>query len=217
MGYQNVQKLSAALWDLARRQHGVVARWQLLELGYHPQAIKHRIAKGRLHPVFRGVYAVGRPQLTTHGRWMAAVLSCGPEAVLSHESAAALWGIRKPSRVEIDVSVPARVRHRRPGIRVHRRAKLDSRDVGRCQGVPVTQPICTLVDLEGLRAGVDGRAGRRGAPALRKLLDRRTFALSDSELERGSCRSRGGPGSGSRRPGGSSTDSRPTSTGRSWD
>jgi very-short-patch-repair endonuclease len=139
---------------------------------------------------------------------MAAVLSCGPEAALSHESAAALWGIRKQSLVEIDVSVPARVRHRRAGIRVHRRSTLDPPDVGRCRGITVTQPICTLVDLaarlpaaqleaavneadklglvdpEALRAGLDERAGRRGVPALRALLDRRTFTLTDSELER---------------------------------
>src|SRR5438477_226457 len=109
MGYQIAQGLAAGLWALAGRQHGVVARDQLLELGFGPQAIKHRVANGRLHPVGRGVYAVGRPQLTKHGRWMAAVLSCGPDAALSHGSAAALWKILPVRGEDIDVTVPAGV------------------------------------------------------------------------------------------------------------
>ena len=205
MGYQTVQK---SVWALARRQHGVVARPQLLELGVHSQAIKHRIARGRLHPIFRGVYAVGRPELTQHGRWMAAVLACGPNAALSHAAAGALWRLLTQPRAEIDVSVPAVERHRVPGIRVHRRSNFGPDDITRHQGIPVIQPICTLVDLaarlpadqleaavneadkldlvdpEGLRAALDGLAGRHGVAALRKLLDRRTFTLTDSELER---------------------------------
>jgi hypothetical protein len=74
---------------LAERQHGVVTRRQLLALGFSSDAIQHRIATGRLHAVWRGVYAIGRPHLTLHGRWMAAVLSSGPDAALSHDSAAA--------------------------------------------------------------------------------------------------------------------------------
>ena len=69
---------------LAARQHGVVARAQLLELGMTRDAIAHRLDRGRLHPIQRGVYALGRPQLTRHGALIAAVLACGPDAVLSH-------------------------------------------------------------------------------------------------------------------------------------
>ena len=87
-------------WHLADAQHGVVTHGQLLRLGFSPAAIKHRVAEGRLHPLWRGVYAVGRPQLTRHGRWMAAVLVCGEGAGLSHASAAALW----PSSVAFWVS-----------------------------------------------------------------------------------------------------------------
>jgi very-short-patch-repair endonuclease len=185
-----------------------LTRSQLLDRGLSADAIKHRVRKGRLHPVFRGVYAVGRRQLTSHGRWMAAVMSCGPDAVLSHETAAALWGLRSPRQAEIEVSVPARTRHRRRGIRVHRRANLHPQDIGCCEGIPVTQPICTLVDLaarvpanqleaaineadkrdlidpEALRLALEQLAGRRGVARLRKVLDRRTFVLTDSELER---------------------------------
>jgi len=88
-------------------QHGVVTRAQLIERGLSAKAIAHRVRSGRLHRLGRGVYAVGRPDVGQYGRWMAAVLSCGPEALLSHRSAAALWGIAKSSReMEIEVVVP---------------------------------------------------------------------------------------------------------------
>src|SRR6185503_2332758 len=113
---------SGGPWNLAARQHGVIARRQLLELGYTPRSIEHRLASGRLHPVWRGVYAVGRPALTRYGRWMAAVLSCGPNAVLSHGSAAALWEICPARNDAVDVTVPGAVLRRRPGIVVRRRS-----------------------------------------------------------------------------------------------
>jgi len=80
-------------WDLAHQQHGVVTRDQLLRLGFSDAAIRHRVERRRLHPVHRGVYAVGRSALDQSGRWMAAVLSCGPRAALSHSSALAAWAI----------------------------------------------------------------------------------------------------------------------------
>ncbi len=115
-----------ALWRLVARQHGVVTRAQLLAHGLSAQAIKRRIANGRLHPVYRGVYAVGRPELSRLGRWMAAVLACGPGAVLSDTSAAALWEIGVETAEGIEVSVPADAFRRRPGILVHRRTRLES-------------------------------------------------------------------------------------------
>jgi very-short-patch-repair endonuclease len=196
------------LWALVARQHGVVAGRQLLAAGMHPQAIKHRIAKGRLHPVFRGVYAVGRPQVTAQGRWMAAVLSCGSRAALSHGSAAALWEIGGEWGGRIEVSVPTRAGRRRPGVIVHRRAALPADDVTQHDGIPVTTPTCTLVDLavrlgrerleraireadkrdltdpEAMRAALEHMRGRAGVAALRAVLNRRTFVLTDSELER---------------------------------
>jgi Transcriptional regulator, AbiEi antitoxin len=186
------RSLHKSVWALARRQHGVVARYQLLALGLSRHAIKHRIATGRLHPVYRGVYAVGRPQLTRYGRWMAAVLACGPNAALSHGAAGALWGLLAQPRAEIEVSVAATKRHVIGGIRVHRRASLGPDEITRHRGIPVTRPIVTLVDLatalpsgaleaavneadrrglvdpERLRAALDGMPGRRGVAALRK-------------------------------------------------
>jgi very-short-patch-repair endonuclease len=210
MGHRIVQNPANTVWRLARNQHGVVSRAQLLELGVGPKAIKHRITTGRLHPVWRGVYAVGRPHLTIRGRWMAAILTCGPDAVLSHASAAALWAIRAQraaSKLPVDISVSTEVRRRRKGIRLHRRS-LGKRDVTRRDGIPVTSPARTLIDLatllgrepleaavneadklglidpERLRVVVNDHAGVDGVALLREVLDRRTFQLTDSELER---------------------------------
>lgn len=208
MAHPKLHSLAAAAWKLANRQHGVIARWQLLDLGFSPEAIKHRVTIGRLHLVRRGVYAVGRPQLTRRGEWMAALLSCGPDAVLSHGSAAALWGIRSERSRWIHVGVPATSARTGAGLRVHRRAWLTA-DVTRYHDdIPVTSPVDTLVDLattldeqeletavneadkrdlvdpESLRAALDVIAPRRGVAKLRSLLDRRTFVLTDSELER---------------------------------
>ncbi len=87
-------RIHQSVWSLVDQQHGVVARWQLLELGFSPRSIEHRRSKGRLHLVTRGVYAVGRPRLTRHGRWMAAVLSCGPPPRLATTTLARSYGIR---------------------------------------------------------------------------------------------------------------------------
>jgi hypothetical protein len=161
---------SKAAWGLANRQHGILARRDLLALGFTPEAIDHRIAKGRLHPVGRGVYAVGWPHLTRERRWIAAVLACGEGAALSHRSAGSLWGItwERPGRV--DVSVRRRCEHRRPGIHVRSRPALPAADVVVHNDIPVTAPARTLT-------------GQPGVRALRALLDRHTFRLSDSDLE----------------------------------
>jgi very-short-patch-repair endonuclease len=196
--------MHARVWRLVRRQHGVIARRQLLALGYSDHAIDHRVAKGRLHLIHRGVYAVGRRELTQLGRFMAAVLSCGDDAVLSHDSAAALWGIRPHRPGPIHVSVPASASPRRPGIRVHRRAMLD---VMRRHGIPVTSPASTLVDIavridraeleravneaanedlidpEALRAATEDMRGHAGVRVLQKLLDIHTYEVTDSRLE----------------------------------
>jgi AbiEi antitoxin C-terminal domain len=123
----------------------VVARSQLLELGLSSEAITHRLRRGKLHPVQRGVYAVGRPLLTRLGVLFAAVQACGPGAALSHDAAAELLGIRRRRAGPIDVTVPAGKR-RRPGVSVHRSA-LPADDRAERHGVPVTGVVRTLVDL----------------------------------------------------------------------
>jgi hypothetical protein len=200
-------KRSRQAWELAGRQHGVVARRQLLALGFNAREIEHRVGRGRLHPVMRGVYAVGWPKLTPKRRWMAAVLACGKGALLSHRSAAALWEIATERHGAIDISVMRRAELKRRGLRVRGRPSLSPERVTSHDGIPVTTPVQTLIDLstelapigveravneadkrdlidpETLRAELDGSLGEPGVKALRNLLDKRTFRLSDSDLE----------------------------------
>jgi Protein of unknown function (DUF559) len=139
---------------------------------------------------------------------MAAVLSCGSGAVLSHGSAAALLGIGSEDRGEIEVSVRPGWDRRLPGIRVHRRRRLERDAIGTCDGIPVTSPAQTLIDLAtrhdrvavermvdeadrldliappALRAALARHRGEPGVARLRTWLDRRTFRLTRSRLER---------------------------------
>jgi hypothetical protein len=138
-------QLDRAVAVLAKRQHGVVARRQLVALGLGQDAIDHRLRCGRLHHLHRGIYAVGHPVLSAAGRWMAAVLACGDGAVLSHRSAAALWEIRPSSAPRIDVTVPRHL-HARPGIHPHH-GRLPPDEVTTHRGIPVTTPPRTLLDL----------------------------------------------------------------------
>jgi very-short-patch-repair endonuclease len=122
----------------------VIAREQLAEIGLSPDAIDYRVAVGRLHRVHQGVYAVGHRVLTRSGRWMAAVLACGPDAALSHASAAALWALQRGEPAIVDVTA-RRTGRKRPRIRIHRPrlpAETTTRDA-----IPVTTPARTILDL----------------------------------------------------------------------
>ena len=135
----------AAIATIATRQHGVISRLQLLQCGLSDDAIDRLAGSGRLHRLHEGVYAVGHRALTKYGRYMAAVLSAGEGAVLSHCSAADLWELRATKEGEIDVIAPT---HRRggPNVRLHRCA-FDSADCTTCHGIPVTTPLRTILDL----------------------------------------------------------------------
>jgi very-short-patch-repair endonuclease len=134
-----------ALASLAQGQHGVVARRQLLELGLSAPAIGRRIRLGRLHRVHTGVYAVGHRVLSREGRWMAAVLLCGPDAVLSHRSAAALWGIRGQSSGAIEVTAP--IKSRSFGVVRRHFAVLPADEVTIREGIPTTTVPRAIFDL----------------------------------------------------------------------
>jgi hypothetical protein len=135
-----------AVARVADRQWGVVGVAQLRAAGVAAGALKHQAATGRLRPLHRGVYAVGHRRLRPEGHWLAAVLACGDGAVLSHASAAALWGIRASTATRIDVTAPG-MRRGRSGIRVHSSRRLDPQDVTSESGVPVTSIARTLLDL----------------------------------------------------------------------
>jgi predicted transcriptional regulator of viral defense system len=132
---------------LAERQHGVVTLPQLQSLGLGKAAVAKRAKEGRLHRIHRGVYAVGRPYLTQHGHWMAAVLACGPRAALSHRSAAGLHGIRRYGRPKTDVTLPSPSARPRPTIDVHASVTLNAADITTVDGIPCTTIARTLVDL----------------------------------------------------------------------
>jgi very-short-patch-repair endonuclease len=132
---------------IARRQHGVISTQQLTRIGLDDSAIARRVQAGRLHRIHRGVYAVGHPSLTREGRWMAAVLAC-KRAVLSHVSAAALWGIFPTCPPFVHVTVPGiSGRKKRPGIVIHRSRTLGPAETTRRWGIPVTTHARTLRDL----------------------------------------------------------------------
>lgn len=133
------------LAELAYEQYGVVGRGQLLESGLTEEAIEGRLRAGRLHRIHAGVYAVGHRMTSREGRWMAAVLASGPEAVLSHWSAAALWMIRPNSRSIIDITTLRKSRSW-DGIRRHHKA-LPADEVTVEERIPVTTVPRTILDL----------------------------------------------------------------------
>lgn len=135
------------LAELADRQHGVVSIRQLTgPLGYSRGEVYRATNAGRLHRLHPGVYAVGYTRLSIHGHCLAAVLACGPDALLSHVSAAWLWGLTKTSPLPASVSTPHH-RKRRPSIRLHEARSIGFNDRALREGIPVTSLARTLLDL----------------------------------------------------------------------
>jgi very-short-patch-repair endonuclease len=135
------------LVELATRQHGVVSLAQFRLLGLTESTVRSRVTAGSLHRIHDGVFALGRPDLPRHGRWMAAVLACGEGALLSHRSAAALQELLAVGGGPIDVTVPNRSARSRPGIRTHRPVALDRPDRAVVEGIPCTSVPRTLLGL----------------------------------------------------------------------
>jgi very-short-patch-repair endonuclease len=133
--------------ELAERQHGVVALAQLQAFGISASAVHKRVAKGALHRVHRGVYAVGRPGLVRNGWRMAAVLAYGADAANSHRSSAGLWRVRPDNRQNVEISVPRGGIRARPGIEVHRMRDLTAEDITTVDGIPCTTVARMLVEL----------------------------------------------------------------------
>lgn len=195
---------------LAGAQHGVVTRSQLLTLGLSGQAVDRRLRGGRLHPLYRGVYAVGHLVLTVEGRWMSAVLAAGGHAVLSHASAAAAWELRPAGAGAIHVTIPGDPgRKRRAGLCIHRSSTLSPQDTTSHRDIPITTPVRTLIDLATtlrgrplehaldlaeqrglvdfaeLRKAIEAHPTRPGSPSLQAQLSRYTAGstVTRSELE----------------------------------
>jgi predicted transcriptional regulator of viral defense system len=195
--------------EIADRQYGLITTRQLEAAGLSSPAIRRRVEDGRLRRLYRGVYAVGHRALVPNGFWLAAVLACGPGAVLSHRSAAAAWDLRRTGRGNVDVTAPSGAGRKRKGIDVHV-GLLPQPDVTTLDGLPITTPARTLLDLaevvprDHLRRALeqairlrlhderaaedvlDRATGRRGARPLTQVLDalRPEHLLTRSELER---------------------------------
>ena len=178
------------LAGLARKQHGVVSFGQLRELGFSKGHIARAEGAGRLKRVHRGVYAVGHAALSDHGRATAALLVFPGAAVLSHRSAAWLWGLLPTAPQEAEITVAARGNTRR-GLQVHRVWSLPDEERTTYEGLPVTSVARTLVDLAGtsspreLSRLVD-RARRRGkldVAAIDRVLERRHHGFVTERLQ----------------------------------
>lgn len=123
----------------------MVARFQLVADGMSAEEIDWRIGTGRLHRVHAGVYAVGHRLLSRQGWLMAAVLASGPEAVLSHHSAAMLWGLRGYSERRAEVTLSHKSTSSKRIRRHHSLLPSDERTVE--EGIPVTSVPRTIFDL----------------------------------------------------------------------
>ena len=147
-GKQGAARPDVLVARQASAQQGVIATRQLAACGLDGKAINMRVAHGRLHPRHRGVYAVGHDALTTTGRFTAAIVACGDGAVLSDRAAAAHLSLHPWEERDVDVTVaPHRGAGRKvAGIRSHRR-RLDARDVWVRDGIRVTCPARTILDV----------------------------------------------------------------------
>ncbi|HET9162651.1 MAG TPA: type IV toxin-antitoxin system AbiEi family antitoxin domain-containing protein [Solirubrobacterales bacterium] len=150
---RNPATKDARVAAVATRQKGVIDLEQLRDAGVSPRAASRRAARGSAHRLYRGVYAVGHEAIGEEGRLLAAVMACGPGAMLSHLSAAALWRLRKPMPEVVDVLVPCETGRKIDGLRARRCRYPHLDEITELSGIPCTTPARTLVDC----AGVVGR------------------------------------------------------------
>jgi hypothetical protein len=132
---------------LAEAQHGVFSTWQLLDLGIGEDTVRSRREVGAAIPLFQGVYALGHERLTREARWMAAVLACGPGAVLSHFSAGQLWGLCGSYGLVEVLRRSGGATHK--GIRLHQTRRLEPYEVTMENAIPVASVERVLLDLAG--------------------------------------------------------------------
>jgi hypothetical protein len=172
---------------MAGGEWGVLSVDELRDCGLSRKAVAVRVARGSLHPMYRGVYAVGHANPPLEGRFLAAVKACGPDAVLSHFSAAALLGLVRWDGRHPEVTVLRRGTRVHRRIRVHRTQSLDPQDVARYRGIPITSPARTLIDLAGALDSRRLRRAVRQAQSLRLVqLRHLTEALTRLGPRRGS-------------------------------
>jgi very-short-patch-repair endonuclease len=164
---------------IARSQMGLVTIGQLRDAGIPDSTITNEVARGRLLPMFHGVYCVGHGYLTVHARLLAATLACGPGSVVSHGTAAWVLGLRRWRPEEVDVIAPVEAGRKIAGIRRRFVPAPVAGEVWRRHGVPLTSPARTIVDCAGILdmldlAGLIEQAAVEGlldVPAIDRVLD----------------------------------------------
>ena len=177
-----------AVAELASRQRGIVARAQLLAIGFGPGAIAGRLQSGVLHSIHRGVYAVGHRALVPGAVELAAALACGRDAVVSHADAAHLYELLPypARRTPVNITVPRESCPARPGIKAHRTRAFGLGEIGTLDGIPITSPARTILDL----------AAENPQQLERALAEAQARRLvTDSDLSRLLARYPGRPGS----------------------
>jgi predicted transcriptional regulator of viral defense system len=177
--------------QIAIRQNGVVTLEQLEGLGLTGRAIVKRAAAGRLHRVHQTVYSLTPGVMTERGKFMAAVLACGPDAVLSHRSAAYLWGLVDTWEEPIDVTAPNRRGRSPDGVAAHRDGSLQPIDKTTLYGIPCTSVARTLLDFTGAVRDWEARKAVAQAEVL-QILDKPKLRalLKRSRRRRGVARLR---------------------------
>jgi len=188
MSKERARSVDSLIARVAASQYGVITLEQLRASGVDSDAISYRLRIGRLYRRHRGIYAVGHPSLSDEGLWMAAVLACGPGAVLSHRPAAVLWRLLSRARGPVDVTVRGDGGRRpRQGIRLHRSATLTQQETTRRLNIPVTNPARTLTDLRGCVSPDEWSRARRQAEFFGYQVDAaipKSTEMTRSELER---------------------------------
>jgi very-short-patch-repair endonuclease len=157
--------------DLSRMQNAAVTAEQLHAVGLSRHAILARVKRGRLVPSFKGVYIVGDPELLPLAKESAALLSLGQNAVLSHRSAAAVWGLAQPNPQVIDVTAIGSRPHKREGVRVHYAKTLT--DTTTQDNLRLTTPARTLIDFASQASSGELADAFGEARAKRLLTDRK--------------------------------------------
>lgn len=184
-------RVRRADWDRAiaaigSRQKGLVRRDQLLALGLSPGAIAHRVRAGRLHLIHRSVYAVGHANLSRRQLWLAAVYAAWPDGVLSHRSAAALWGAELSAFEQVEITTAT---ERRPGRGIIAHCcSLSPAETTTRHGIPVTSPLRTVIDVAAVAGRADAARAFRAFEAKRRVTVK---GLSDAVREHSGRRGNG--------------------------
>jgi very-short-patch-repair endonuclease len=169
-----VRTVEEVVGRIARRQHGVVTRKQLLAAGISKAEIRRRLEKKALLREHPGIYRVGHKAPSIEARYLAAVLACGDGAVLSGEAAGYLWGLVKGTAPPPEVTAPTKRRVK--GVRT-RRARRGEIEATTHHGIPITTVPRTLVDLSSLLQSADLARACHEAGVLHRTTPRHVEAV----------------------------------------